>query len=61
MRDVGRDRAYEECRESAAEVRREAAGEGGAGREDVSDSRWGGCFSDGVAGGSGMMTFGGGG
>lgn len=42
-----------------AEARREAAGDGGAGREEVSDSR---CdnLSDWVVGRSGMVTFGGG-
>lgn len=36
--EFGRERE-EDFRESAAEVRREAAGEGGAGREEVSESR----------------------
>jgi len=36
--EFGRERV-EERRESAAEVRREAAGEGGAGREEVSELR----------------------
>ena len=36
--EPGRERV-EEWRESAADVRREFAGEGGAGREEVSESR----------------------
>lgn len=35
------ERALEECLESAADVRRETAGEGGAGRDEVRDSRCG--------------------
>lgn len=37
------DRALDECLERAADVRRETAGEGGAGREEVKDSR---CEAD---------------
>lgn len=36
--EPGRDRV-EEWRESAADVRRESAGEGGAGRDEASESR----------------------
>jgi hypothetical protein len=36
--EPGRERV-EEWRESAADVRREPAGEGGAGRDEVSESR----------------------
>jgi hypothetical protein len=36
--ELGRERV-EDCRESAAEVRREATGEGGAGREEVRELR----------------------
>jgi len=36
--DSRRDIARDECRERAAEPRRETAGEGGAGREEVRDA-----------------------
>lgn len=39
-RDWRRDLALEERRDSAAEARRETAGLGGAGREEVRESRW---------------------
>lgn len=38
MREPGRERV-EEWRESAADARREFAGEGGAGRDEASESR----------------------
>ena len=40
--DCRLDFAVDECRERAAEARLDVAGEGGAGREEVSDSRLGG-------------------